>query len=172
MLAADRCKRTGWVTHKIVPLKPSLVAGTRATDGLSRVDHRARLQYVGGLQQGDTVFMTNLSDGVYAEFKPRHFWLGQLLPPPRGEDVVFKTRQALPPDVSAGSYCCKIQWFKRTTKDGRLFSLASAQYISLSCIVPANYKIVLSEVGNKLFELDLEVEKKILRTMNGLVIDD
>ena len=48
-LRSDFTRQTGWVKHKIVPVKTSTVAGTRATDGITRVDHRARLQYVGGL---------------------------------------------------------------------------------------------------------------------------
>ena len=117
--------------------------------------------------------MANTSDDVFGELRPRHFWVGQLLHPPLpgASSVVWKTRQALPPDVSSGSYCCKIQWFKRTSTDGRLFALASAQYISLSCIVPVDFKIVLRE-GNRVFQLDEEVEKKIMIKLNGLIIDD
>ena len=80
-----------------------------------------------------------------------------------------------PPDVTSGSYCCKIQWFKRKSKEGHVFKLASAQYISLSCIVPVDYKIVLRQGSSSttiLYELDQEVEKKILTTLNGLVVDD
>lgn len=117
--------------------------------------------------------MANTNDGVFGEFRPRNFWVGQLLSPPETDSnsVVWKTRRDLPPDVSAGSYCCKIQWFKRKSTDGRLFSLASAQYISLSCIIPVDFKIVMRE-GNRVFELDEEVEKKIMIKLNGLIIDD
>ena len=59
-------------------------------------------------------------------------WIAQLLPPPEGQSMVWKTRHQLPPDCAAGTYCCKIQ---RTTVDGRVFKLASAQYISLSCVL-------------------------------------
>ena len=99
----------------------------------------------------------------------------KLLPPPNTNSaVVWKTRHALPPDVTVGTYCCKIQWFQRTVPDGRVFLLASAQYISLSCIIPVNYPIVVRENNtvDTLFELDQEVEKKILISLNGLVIDD
>ena len=157
--------------HTIVPLRTTALGGTRATDGLTRIDHTARLQYVGKLRPGEYVFTANTDGGIQGEFKPRHFWVAQLLPPPHGSAVVWKTRRPLPPDVSAGSYCCKIQWFHRTRTDGRVFKLASAQYISLSCIVPANYNIVMVQTGT-LYELDSEVEKKILTTLNGLIIDD
>ena len=172
-LRSDFTRQTGWVKHKIVPVKTSTVAGTRATDGLTRVDHRARLQYVGGLRPGDNVFMTNISDNNGAgEFRPRDFWLAQLLPPPKSSTIVWKTRHALPPDCPAGSYCCKVQWFKRRTRDGRVFGLASAQYISLSCIVPATFKITLDEIDEQVYELSEETQSRILETMNGLVIDD
>ena len=175
-LRTDRCRTTGWVEHKIVPLKTTALAGTRATDGLTHVDHRARLEYVGRLKPGENVFMANIGEEVHGNFTARHFWVAQLLPPPNSNSsVVWKTRHALPPDVTAGSYCCKIQWFKRKSKEGRVFKLASAQYISLSCIVPVDYKIVLRQGSSSstiLYELDQEVEKKILTTLNGLVIDD
>ena len=172
LLGTGRCKSTGWVEHTIVPIRTTALTGTRATDGLTRVDHRARLEYVGNLCPGDNVFTANTDDGISGEFKPRHFWLAQLLPPPNKDSpVVWKTSQPLPPDVAAGSYCCKIQWFHRTSRDGRVFKLASAQFISLSCIVPANYKIVLTKNGNR-YKLDEEIQKKILTTLNGLVVDD
>ena len=175
-LRTDRCRTTGWVEHKIVPLKTTALAGTRATDGLTHVDHRARLEYVGRLKPGENVFMANIGEEVHGNFTARHFWVAQLLPPPNSNSsVVWKTRHALPPDVTAGSYCCKIQWFKRKSKEGRVFKLASAQYISLSCIVPVDYKIVLRQGSSSttiLYELDQEVEKKILTTLNGLVVDD
>ena len=67
-----------------------------------------------------------------------------------------------------------MQWFQRTeSQDVRVFKLASAQYISLSCIIPVNYKIVVRQHStNTLYELDEDVQKKILITLNGLVIDD
>ena len=87
--------------------------------------------------------------------------------------MVWKTRRDLPPDVKAGSYCCKVQWFKRKCKDSRVFQLALAQYVSLSCIVPVNYKIILRPGSTStLYELDEEIQKKILTSLNGLVIDD
>lgn len=172
-LRSDFTRQTGWVKHKIVPVKTSTVAGTRATDGLTRVDHRARLQYVGGLRPGDHVFMANISDNNGGgEFRPRDFWLAQLLPPPNSSTIVWKTRHALPPDCPAGSYCCKVQWFKRRTRDGRVFGLASAQYISLSCIVPTTFKITLDQISEQVYELSEEMQSRILDTMNGLVIDD
>ena len=121
--------------------------------------------------------MANIADGVSGDFKPHHFWIAQLLPPPNPNyTVVWKTRHALPPDVSAGSYCCKVQWFQRTVQGGRVLRLTTAQYISLSCIIPVNFDIIVRQ-GNMndldtLFELDQEVEEKILVTLNGLVIDD
>ena len=51
----------------------------------------------------------------------------------------------------------------------------SIYHISLSCIIPVDYKIVLrqgSSTADILYELDQEVEKKMLTTLNGLVIDD
>ena len=111
------------------------LAGTRATDGLTHVDHRTRLEYVGRLKPGENVFMVNIKEEVHGEMTSNHFWVAQLLPPPNSNNsVVWKTRHALPPDVTAGSYCCKIQWFKRKSKEGHVFKLASTQYISLSCI--------------------------------------
>lgn len=171
-LRSDLTLTTGWVQHKITPLRTTLAAGTRATDGLNRVDHQCRLSYVGGLRPGDNVFMTNLSDGLVGDIKPRHYWLGQLLPPPPNHSIVWKTRHALPPDCPAGSYCCKIQWFQRTSRDGRQFTLASAQYISLSCIVPITFKIDLDKKSRSRYEISDELQSKLLRVMEGLVIDD
>ena len=173
-LRSDLTVATGWVEHKIVPLRTSAVAGTRATDGLNRVDHRARLQYVGGLRVGDKVIMANISGGLtgVGDVKPRHFWVGQLLPPPANHTIVWKTRKPLPPDCPAGSYCCKIQWFQRTSRDGRFFTLASAQYISLACIVPVQYKIALEQRGTNRYEISEETQRKILITLGGLIIDD
>ena len=166
-------KTTGWVEHKIVPLTTTALAGTRATDGLTHLDHRSRLEYVGRLKPGENVFMANTSDGVVGEFRPRNFWLAQILPPPNDcSAVVWKTRHALPPDCPAGTYCIKIQWFQRRGRDSRRFKLASAQYISLSCIVPVNYPIILDQKGPKLYELSVEIQNKVLRTLNGLVVDD
>jgi hypothetical protein len=117
--------------------------------------------------------MANISDNNGGgEFRPRDFWLAQLLPPPNSSTIVWKTRHALPPDCPAGSYCCKVQWFKRRTRDGRVFGLASAQYISLSCIVPATFKITLDQISEQVYELSEEMQSRILDTMNGLVIDD
>ena len=171
-LRSNLTRTTGWVEHKIVPLVTTSAAGTRATDGLTRVDHRARLQYVGGLRPGDFVFVANIEDTNGAEFRPRNFWIAQLLPPPNSSTIVWKTRRALPPDCPAGSYCCKIQWFKRVKQDGRLFVLASAQYISLSCIVPVGYKIVVARKTDSLYELSEDLQSKILGTLGRLVIDD
>lgn len=172
-LKTDLCKNTGWVEHKIVPLTTTPLAGTRATDGLTHVDHRSRLEYVGHLKPGENVFMANTSEGVVGEFKPRNFWLAQILPPPNDcSSVVWKTRHALPPDCPAGTYCCKIQWFQRTGQDSRTFKLGSAQYISLSCIVPVSFPIILDQRGPQLYELSIEIQNKVLSTLNGLVIDD
>jgi hypothetical protein len=171
-LQSDLTLETGWVRHTICPLMTTVAGGTRATDGLNRIDHQSRLRYVGGLRPGDNVFMANLLNGLVGDVKPRHYWLGQLLQPPNDGPVVWKTRQALPPDCPAGSYCCKIQWFQRTSRDGRFFTLASAQYISLSCIVPAPFKIVLAPASRSRYEISDEIQRKILRVMGGLVIDD
>ena len=172
-LRSELCTNTGWVEHKIRPIKTTALMGTRATDGLTRVDYRRRLEYVGGLRPGANVFMCNPPSNSEVEFRPRHFWLAQLLTPPEGIDsVVWKTRHALPPDCNAGTYCCKIQWFQRVTVDSRRFRLASAQYISLSCIVPIQFPIVLSQKGKKQFVLSVDTQEKILKTMTGLVIDD
>ena len=65
-----------------------------------------------------------------------------------------------------------MQWFKRRTRDGRVFGLASAQYISLSCIVPTTFKITLDQIGEQVYQLSEEMQSRILNTMNGLVIDD
>ena len=163
---------TGWVRHKIRPIVTTAVAGTRATDGLNRIDFQARLKYVGGLSAGDNVMMANTAGGVTGELRPRHCWITQLLPPPEGCTIVWKTPRPLPPDCSAGSYCCKIQWFQRTSRDGRIFKRASAQYISLTCIVPLDYKIILDVKNRSLYEISEELQSKILVTLRDLVIDD
>ena len=64
----------------------------------------------------------------------------------------------LPPDCPAGSYCCKVQWFQRVSSDSRVFRLASAQFISLSCIVPVNYVITLKELCNGRYELSEQTQ--------------
>jgi len=171
-LSSHLCQTTGWVRHKIRPILTTTVAGTRATDGLNRTDHRVRLTYVGNLSAGDNVMMANTSDYVTGELRPRHCWIAQLLPPPEGSSIVWKTRTSLPPDCTAGSYCCKIQWFQRTSRDGRFFKLASAQYISLNCIVPVDYKIILDKKNSSLYEIDEDLQSKMLTTLNDLVIDD
>ena len=136
------------------------------------------LQTAAGVRRGasprrERVHVCNPPSNSEVEFRPRHFWLAQLLTPPEGIDsVVWKTRHALPPDCNAGTYCCKIQWFQRVTVDSRRFRLASAQYISLSCIVPIQFPIVLSQKGKKQFVLSVDTQEKILKTMTGLVIDD
>ena len=96
-------------------------------------------------------------------------WIAQLLPPPEGQSMVWKTRHQLPPDCAAGTYCCKIQ---RTTVDGRVFKLASAQYISLSCIIPVQFPITLDQTGTVQYELSETTQQKILTTLKGLIIDD
>ena len=160
-LRSDLCTKTGWVEHRIRPIVQTVLMGTRATDGLSRVDHRQRLQYVGGLKPGANVFMCNPPANTEVEFKPRHFWVAQLLPPPEGiSTVVWKTRHRLPPDCNPGTYCCKIQWFKRVTVDSRRFTLASAQYISLSCIVSVQFTILLPQKGKNLFVLSEDTQEK------------
>ena len=117
--------------------------------------------------------MANISNNNGGdEFRPRDFWLAQLLPPPESSTIVWRTRHALPPDCPAGSYCCKVQWFKRRTRDGRVFGLASAQYISLSCIVPTTFKITLDQIDEQVYELSEDMQRKMLDTMKGLVIDD
>ena len=121
---------------------------------------------------GDNVMMANTKGGVTGELRPRHCWIAQLLPPPEGKTIVWKTRRELPPDCPAGSYCCKIQWFQRTSRDGRIFKRASAQYISLTCIVPLEYKIVLHIKNSSLYEIAEELQSKMLVTLRGLVIDD
>ena len=171
-LASARCRKTGWVRHKIRPIVTTAVAGTRATDGLNRVDFRSRLTYVAGLRAGDNVMMANTQDYVTGELRARHCWIAELLSPPEGSAVVWKTKKALPPDCPAGSYCCKIQWYQRTSRDGRLFKRASAQYISLTCIVPVDYKIVLDQKNSSLHEIVEELQSKILITLGNLVIDD
>ena len=129
------------------------------------------------MKPGDHVFMANTASsaaGMHTEFRPRDFWIAQLLPPPDGvPSVVWKTRHQLPPDCAAGTYCCKIQWFQRTTVDGRVFRLDSAQYISLSCIIPVQFPITLEQTGTLLqYELSETTQKNILITLKGLVIDD
>ena len=171
-LASDQCRQTGWVRHKIRPIVTTAVAATRATDGLNRLDYRARLAYVGRLKVGDIVMMANTSDFVTGELRPRHCWIAELLPPPEGSAIVWKTKKALPPDCPAGSYCCKIQWFQRTSRDGRFFKRVSLQYISLTCIVPVDYKIVLQKRDRSLCEISEELQSKMLTTLGGLVIDD
>ena len=121
---------------------------------------------------GDNVMMANTTGGVTGELRPRHCWIGQLLPPPEGKTVVWKTPRALPPDCPAGSYCCKIQWFQRTSRDGRIFKRASAQYISLTCIIPVGYKIVLDVKNSSLYQIAEELQSKMLVTLRGLLIDD
>ena len=95
----------------------------------------------------------------------------------RGSSVVWKTRRPLPPDCPSGTYCCKVQWFQCKSLDNRVFVLASSQYISLSCIVPAQFPIVLTRAtqtrtGTVLYELSECLQQKILTTLKGLVIDD
>ena len=150
----------------------SSIVTTRGTDGLTYNDHRSRLKYIGKLQPGDNVFMANTAAGMTGEFKPHHFWVAQLLPPTvETQSVVWKTRVDLPPDCPAGSYCCKVQWFQRLSVDSRVFRLASAQYISLSCIVPVNYTITLNETITGRYELPELTQDRILTTLNGLVMN-
>ena len=191
LLRSDRCVATGWVTHKIVPITTTATTGETLTltPKLSlppppsyRYQSYGRVG-TGGLPApvGVRRSVTAGRQRIHGEYERWRVWgakaetfLGRTVatpPLPGASSVVWKTRQALPPDVSSGSYCCKIQWFKRTSTDGRLFALASAQYISLSCIVPVDFKIVLRE-GNRVFQLDEEVEKKIMIKLNGLIIDD
>ena len=118
--------------------------------------------------------MANIDDAVNGDVRPRHYWVAQILPPPNDDgsgSVCWKTRQTLPPDCPAGTYCVKIQWFQRTSRDGRFFKLASAQYISLACIVPVGFKILLDKQNNSRYEISEETQQKILKTMNGLIID-
>ena len=173
-LKSTLCETTGWVEHRIQPIITTHLAGTRATDGLTHLDHRSRLEYVGKLKPGDNVFMANTdSTSMLTEFRPRDFWIAQLLPPPDGvPSVVWKTRHQLPPDCAPGTYCCKIQWFRRTTVDGRVFKPTSAQYISLSCIVPVQFPITLDQIDSSRYELSTSTEQKILTTLKGLIIDD
>ena len=49
---------------------------------------------------------------------------------------------------------------------------ASAQYISLTCIVPLDYKIILDVKNRSLYEISEELQSKILVTLGDLVIDD
>ena len=69
-------------------------------------------------------------------------------------------------------YWCKIQGLQRTSRDVRFFKRASAQYVSLTCIVPVDYKIILDQKNNSLYEIAEELQSKILTTLGGLVIDD
>ena len=164
---------TGWVQHRIRPIITTSLCGTRATDGLARADYRSRLKYVGGLSPGANVFMVNPDSETDVEFRPNHFWLAQLLPPPEGiSTMVWKTRHPLPPDCKSGTYCCKVQWFHRTAADDRKFTTASCQYISLSCIVPVQFVITLKQVGSTTYELSSSIQDKILKTMRGLVVSD
>ena len=142
-------------------------------DGLARADYRSRLECVSGLSPGAHVFMVNPDSETDVEFRPNHFWLAQLLPPPEGiSTMVWKTRHPLPPDCKPGTYCCKVQWFHRTNADDRKFTTASCQYISLSCIVPVQFVITLTQVGSTTYELSSSIQDKILKTMRGLVVSD
>ena len=110
-LASDLCTTTGWVEHRIVPVTTTSIAGTRATDGLNRVDLQSRLEYIRGLKAGSNIFMVNTSTDINGAFKPRHFWLAQLLPSPKNvSSVVWKTRTTLPP----GGLSCRFLLLQNT----------------------------------------------------------
>ena len=99
-LGSQLCRTTGWVEHRIRPLTISSIASTRSTNGLSHLDHRARLKYVGKMKPGDNIFMANIDAGMTDTFKPRHFWLAQLLPlTVDAPVVVWRTRKELPRTV-------------------------------------------------------------------------
>ena len=88
-------------------------------------------------------------------------------------DVHVHTRQDLSPDFPAGSYCYKIQWFQRTSRDDRFFTLTSTQCTSLSYIVTAPFKIVLEQRSRSRCEINDDLQRKMLtRIMGGLMIDD
>ena len=89
-LKSHLSETAGWVEHHIRPISTTPIAGTRVTNGLGRTDHRSRLEYVGKMKPGDHVFMANTAStaaDMTTEFRPRNFWIAQLLPSPEGQSV-------------------------------------------------------------------------------------
>ena len=104
---------TGWIEHKIVPVKKSTVSLTRAAAGVLATGRDARMKYVKAKKPGDVIMMCNL-DELTDQVTRSDFWLARLLPRDnKSNEVVWRTSKALPPDVSCSSYCCKIEWLER-----------------------------------------------------------
>ena len=118
--------------------------------------------------------MCNLGDCVNkSEVNRKDFWLAILLPRDSTSNaVMWKTKKALPPDVSAGSFCCKIQWLERKDirRYPRKFTDASMQYLELNCIVPLNFTITFDRVLNNCRWLSDRVEKQLLDAVSSCVV--
>lgn len=155
---------TGWIEHKIVPVKKSTVSLTRATSGVLASGRDSQMQYIKSKKSGDIIMMCNLDEST-DEVTRSDFWLARLLPRDNtSNEVVWRTSKALPPDVSCSSYCCKIEWLERKHIEThpRKFSNASMQYIQLNCIVPLSFNIVFDRTLNNCQWLNERIEQKLI----------
>ena len=118
--------------------------------------------------------MCNLDDCANkGEVNRKDFWLAILLPRDLTSNaVMWKTTKALPPDVSAGSFCCKIQWLERKDihKYPYKFTEASMQYLELNCIVPLNFTITFDRLLTNCRWLSDRVEQQLLTAVRSCFV--
>ena len=175
-LQSDQYIQTGWIPHTIVPLTLATPSVTRAaTDGVLRIGRECRKQYMQTKKPGDIITMCNLADcNNKTEVDRTDFWLARLLPRDNKSDcILWKTNKSLPPDVKAGSWCCKIEWLERKDLQchPRKFNNGSMQFIELNCsIVPLKFKITFDRVLTNCQWLNSRVEQQLLSAVQSCVV--
>ena len=168
---------TGYLTLSCLwlsqPLTPSVTRA--ATDGVLRIGRECRKQYMQTKKPGDIITMCNLADcNNKTEVDRTDFWLARLLPRDNKSDcILWKTNKSLPPDVKAGSWCCKIEWLERKDLQchPRKFNNGSMQFIELNCsIVPLKFKITFDRVLTNCQWLNSRVEQQLLSAVQSCVV--